>query len=704
MVVIYAEKYSLAREIANALGAGARIPCPKDSRIAHWEFTLNGEAAVLCHGLGHLCELAPAKTYGEQYEKWDIEKYPCIPDSFTVQIKPDEMCQICFDYVKDFFDKADGIINATDPDREGELIFGYIYEVSKCNVPWKRLWLTDLTEEKIREAFNNLRTSDESTPLQEAGRARGAADWLIGINLTIAASLKYGSYNNYFTVGRVQTPTLSLVVEREKSIVNFVSKPFWKLKGTFSSPNGEFTGEYSEKIDTITAAEAMLNNCNNKQGKVIKVEVKTKSENAPLLFNTTQLQIAASKKLDWSIEKATQVMQSLYEKKLMSYPRTSTEHLTVAMQTEVAETLRKIMLLPEYADYAIPENEWAEFSKRHFDDDKVGSHTALIPTLHVPKELSTLNDDEKALYDLLVKSLLRIVYQKAEIEDTKLEIDVDGALFKASGSVIKNMGWYVVDSLPKKKNRLPEGISEGLVFEANYTLEEDKTSPPERFTEATLLSAMELAGKNIENEEARTLMKLQHMGLGTDATREPVIKDLFRKDFIVQKGKSLIPTEKGIFLIENLPIQDIKSAEMTGYFEKRLNDISLNRENASNFISEIKEKTKEWYALLTSGPENHFTDKNQNNLFCPWCGQPVVKFKIGYGCSGYKNGCKFLVRNEICSKKITTAQVEMLIKSGKTRVIKGFEGKKGTFDAALKLNSAEKKIEFEFVDSKKEKK
>ncbi len=705
MTVIYAEKHSLAKAIAEALGAGRRIPHPKEPSIAHWEFDFGGSPAVICHGTGHLANLIPAKEYDDKFKSWKLDIYPCIPDTFQKIAKQQTLT--CFKYVKAFFEKADLISNATDPDREGELIFGYVYELAKCDKPWKRVWLEDLTDEKIKRAFQNLREGEAMLPMQMAGRARDISDWLIGCNLTVAMTAKFGGRDNLLSVGRVQTPTLALVVNREKAITGHIKTPFWKLIGVFSTPAGKLEAEYCEgSFQKKEKATEIFNLCLGKSGIVKSKKAKQKAESAPLLYNATQLQIAASKKFGWGADKTASVMQSLYEKKLTTYPRTSSEHLTQAMIPEVAETILKLMQLTEYSQYSIPKEQWQEFSSRHFDDKKVGSHTAIIPTTSVPHNLSALSEDEKQLYDLLVKSVIRIVYPKAVLEETSAELEVNGITFKASGCVICSTGWYAVDAMPeKKKGQLPN-ISEGDKLIGEYSLKEGVTEPPKRYTEADLLAAMELAGQNLEDEEARTLMKMQKKGLGTDATRAPIIKSLFERGYIEKKGKSIVPTEKGAYIIDTLPVDDLKSAYITGEWEKRLNDIAQGDADYNLFIRDICNTTRKWYNQIAESKSEMYISENQRKLICPACGKPLRKLQWGYSCSGYikdGSGCCFSINSEICSKKITESQLLMLITSDKTGIIKGFKSKAGkAFDAALKLNRDSMKIEFEFVsDSKK---
>ena len=701
MIVIYAEKASLAKVIAVALKASNRIANKKEPTIGHYEFTFNGEKAVLCHGVGHLCGLADRIAYGDQYKNWNLDVFPCIPDSYQIAAKTDT--KNCFDYVKDFFDKADLIINATDPDREGELIFAYIYEAMHCTKKWKRVWIEDLTPQKIQYAFAHLKDSSEVISIQQAGRARSIADWLCGTNLTIAATGKYcADPKDMFRIGRVQTPVLAMVVERDKKINEHIRTPFWRLLAEFQADNGSFTAEYEKGIfDNDQQAKSLLSKCVG-NGTVTAKTVKKRTVGQPVLFNATQLQATAGKKFGWDLDKTVKVMQDLYEHKFMSYPRTSSEHLTVAMQPEVTTTLKKIFLLPEYSQFALPENEWQAYSKRHFDDSKVDSHPAIIPTMNVPKSLSEIpSEDERQLYDLLVKSLIRIVYPKAEIEDTTILLDVSGNTFKATGSVITNNGWYAVDALPDKKATLPP-VSEGESYQGKYELKQSFTEPPKPYTEPDLITAMETAGKHLEDEEARALMKAENKGLGTPATRAGIINALFHNGYLTKQSKSIIPTAKGIFLIEHLPIEELKSPEMTGQWEKRLHDIADGKEDYQAFVSSMEQIVREWYSAVVSSANTEKYVSDEDTLSCPFCGARVIK-KYGYFCSAKRDtGCPFSVGKEYCGKTISDAQAIRLIEKGKTTLIKGFKRKdgKGEFDAYLVVDKTARKIKFEFPKKK----
>lgn len=700
MVVIYAEKASLAKGIAGALGAGNRIPYEKDKRIGYWKFTFNGEEAIIVHGQGHLVKLEVPEAYGVQYKVWDLHSYPCIPETFKLQVKADT--EICYAFVKSFFDKADWLINATDPDREGELIFAYVYQMMNCKKPWKRVWIEDLTNQKIRYAFSHLKNSEEMQGLQLAGRARSAADWLFGMNVTVAMTKKFSNHNGVLACGRVQTPTLALVVNRENEIKNFIKTPYYKVIGNFSAENGDYSGEYQGgNLETKAEADDVHAQAVGGESMVRELTVKKSKVSAPLLYNSTQLQVACGKVLGWELKKAESVMQQLYEAKLMTYPRTSSEHLTVAMQPEIAQTIEKIMAIPEYAEYALDKSAWQEFTSRHFDDGKVGSHPAITPTLNVPQSLAAIEDnDMRALYDLLCKSLLRIVFTPAVVENTKVVTRVGGVDFVSKGSVIAAPGWYQVDAMPEKKNVLPM-LQENEAVSADIQIEEGETKPPKRYTETELISAMELAGQKLEDEEARTLMKLQKKGLGTDATRVPTVKALFAREYITKKGKTIYPTEKGMYIINTLPVQEMKSAEMTGELEKELNDIAEGGADYQQFLDKAKNITRKWYKIVCDASSDVFVDKS---MICPSCGKKLLKGKTNIFCSGYKDGCKFSIPYQLCQKKLTENQIQMLISSQRTNIIKGFTSKAGKqFDASLKIDE-QGKIEFVFPTAKKGKK
>lgn len=709
MLVIYTEKGSLAKTIAAVLHAGQRIPLKAEPTVGYYQFKYNGEDAVLCHGIGHLMQLAPAKSYDAKFAKWDLSVFPCIPQQFRLAARAETVA--CARLVRSFLKQADWVINATDPDREGELIFSYVYQACGCHAPVMRVWIEDLTDAKIQKAFSNLIAPDQpilpqnpGTPndLQAAGRVRDIADWLIGNNLTVAATKKFGGYEELLSVGRVQTPTLALVVEREKAILNFVKAPFWRLIADFTTSAGEhFEAEYSGgKFDRQEDAQKLLMQCGNYPGIVRELKTKRRTQAAPLLYNATQLQIAANKKFGWNADKTSKIMQSLYEKKLMTYPRTSSEHLTAAMMPETAQTIAILLQMPEYAALMLPKSQWQKFTKRHFDDSKVGSHPAIIPTINVPANLNELSSDEKVLYDMLAKSLIRIIYPKAVSDDTTALIDVNSVDFKASGTALVSPGWYAVDGRKVQKQSLPV-MQKGEPLTGIYSLKEGETEPPKRYTEADLLAAMELAGQNIDNEEIRTLMKMQKKGLGTDATRAPILKGLFDRHYLERKGKTIFPTNKGMFIIDALPVEAIKSADMTGNWEMRLNNIALGKENPAQFIADISQTTQEWFAAVADAPEQHFGTAVQSDLTCPNCGKPLEQLSTVCKCSAYskdENACHFHMNTYICGQRLTDDVIQTLLNRGRSGFVRGFKARSGKrFNAYLVLNRENGEITFDFT-------
>ena len=709
MLVIYAEKGSLAKTIAAVLHAGNRIPLKGEPAVGYYRFRFQDEDAVLCHGIGHLMQLVPAKSYDARFAKWDLSVFPCIPAQFRLEAKPETVA--CARLVRSFLKEADWVINATDPDREGELIFSYVYQACGCHAPVMRVWIEDLTDAKIRKAFANLIAPDQpispqepGTPndLQAAGRARDIADWLIGNNLTVAATKKFGGFTELLSVGRVQTPTLALVAAREKAIRDFVKTPFWRLTADFTTPSGaQFEAEYADgKFDRQDDAQALLARCQGHPGTVVSLETKRRTQIAPLLYNATQLQIAANKRFGWNADKTAKVMQSLYEKKRMTYPRTSSEHLTAAMMPEVAQTIARLLQMPEYQALALPRSRWQKFTRRHFDDSKVGSHPAIIPTVNVPASLTVLTPDEKALYDLLAKSLIRIIYPKAVLDDTTVIVDVNAVPFKASGTVLTEPGWYAVDGRRLNKSPLPQ-MQSGDALRGVYALTEGETEPPKRYTEADLLAAMELAGQNIEDEEIRTLMKMQKKGLGTDATRAPILKGLFDRNYLERRGKTIFPTDKGMFLIDALPVEAVKSADMTGSWEMRLHDIACGREDAARFIADISQTTRDWFAQIAGAPEQHFGSAPQTALLCPHCGKPLTRLATVCKCAGDpkdETACHFRMSTYICGVRLPEETIVQLLAQGRSGFIKGFKARSGKkFGAYLVLNRETGEVTFDFT-------
>lgn len=708
MIVIYAEKYSLGRTIAEALGAYKKTVNPKESSIAHWDLNLNGEQAILCHGAGHLCGLAPAEDYDERYKFWNFDNYPIIPEHFITRVKDNNYSRLACDYVKQFFDKADLIINATDADREGELIFAYLYEVLHCTVPYKRVWITDLTPCKIRKAFAELRSAQEMKPLENAGRIRSATDWLVGINTSVVATLKFGGADNVFACGRVKMPTLAMIVKREREISNYIKKPFYKIVANIEANDGaKFTAEAADKYDTETAAKTAIDEIKSNTAKAIKVEVSQKQTAAPLLYNTTHLLADLSKCTDLTIDMLTKLVQSLYENRLITYPRTSSEHLTDAMKDETVKIIKLLFEMPEFAKYAIPVDKFAPCTRRHYDDSKVDSHTAITPTALVPNDLSGMSENERKAYTLLALSVIRTVYPKAVTENIKAVFQIDNQLFTAIGTNIINPGWFAVDATPEVTG-LPEIVKDNDYKVIGFDVKEGQNEPPKYYTDATLLTAMELAGNNITDEQTRSYIKLTKRGLGTAATRQGIIKELYDKGYIARRTrkngnavKSIMPTEKGMYIINTLEtiVPDMLSVDMTGDMEMELDKIARGESDGNNFLYEYKKLVIKWVEQIKNSDTSAMTG---NTLICPLCGKPVIKKKVGWCCTGYSkdnpDSCKFYIANEICGKKISDVIAKELILKRATSIIKGFTSQSGkSFDAKLIIKD-DNTIGFEFPE------
>lgn len=696
MITIFAEKPDMARRIASAMSTHL----VKQTHFISLNY--KGEDYAVTWGYGHLCELYDVKDYTED-AKWNTDNYPFFPPEFKLKLKGGINAQQTksnkehFAEVKKLFNSSEYIINATDADREGELIFAYVYEYMKCKKPWKRLWLNSTENNAIRTALSNLKSSDEMFPLQNAGRCRSEADWLIGINATVLSTLNFGGFKNVMNVGRVQTPTLAFLVNRENEIQNFVSKPFWTVKGIFTTNKGEEyegTLKFPERFDNKEDATKLINSLNKDSAYILKAEKKPERKKPPFLFDLNALQMQANSDFGFSAQKTLDLAQKLYEMQYITYPRTTSKYLPIDLKDTVYNVLDSFE-----GDYKV----WADkikntrttVTKPYFDNSKVESHYAIIPTSKVP---SNLSPDEEKLYDLIAKSIIRIFYPDAIFNKTTIQTDVSNNIFITKGSSLQDMGWMEVGYKIKEDTTVPN-LSDGeKVSVKSIFTHEGKTEPPKRYTDKTLLDIMETAGKLVDSEELRLLMK--DSGLGTPATRAGIIEKLIRTGYVERNKKTLIPTEKGIYLIKNLPCEELKSPEMTGLWEKRINDVEKGKDNIESFISDIKKQTKIiCNSIIKTTTENDvkpFIVQESDYGKCPLCGGNVIKTKWGYGCSNYSSTkCSFSISGIICGKKITPTIVKKLLTKGTTGKMDGFKSKAGkSFSMTLKLIDG--KTEFEF--------
>lgn len=693
--VILAEKPSVARDLAEVLG-----------RFRKGDGYLENNQYIITWAIGHLATLANPEDYDQSLKKWDLGTLPILPDNF--KLKPGQQTLKQFKVVKELFKRPDitELINACDAGREGELIFRYIYQLTGSSKPFKRLWLSETTPAAVQKAFAMLRPGYEMDNLAAAAQARSQADWLIGINATRAFTVKH---NNLLSVGRVQTPTLALIVNREREIMAFTPTPYWELYAEFTKTDGQsYIGKWFQDEQTRFTnpedASAVQGKIVNQSALVTHVEEKEITEQPPMLFNLNDLQKEANKKFGLPAATTLTVAQALYEtRKLLTYPRTDSRHITRDMAKTVPGRLAALSGIAEYKQFTAIAQASGMPGKRYVDDSKVSEHTALMPTDSRPN-LDKLTEDERKIYELVVKRFLAIFFPPARYNQTRVITEAGGETFATSGRVELDSGWKRVYAPSEKdmpgegsdpEQRMPPLTTGEMVSITNTQVQEKKTKPPKRFTEASLLGVMEGAGKLLDDQELKDAMKGH--GLGTPATRAAIIERLLQVAYIERKQKNLVPTPKGENLIDLVP-EIVKSPEMTGQWEKTLSDIEAGTAKAEEFKDSIIKLTRQIVELAKSQQSSNQAGSDRKILGkCPLCGRDIVELPKSYSCSGYREGCKLTIWKRIAEKKITAKQAQTLLQTGKTAVLKGFKSKAGkNFEAALTLGQ-DGKISFEFA-------
>lgn len=653
-----------------------------------------GQECAVTHARGHLCTLWDTTDYNEEYKQWKNIDIPYIPPFYGIKVIPESSQQ--FKIVKNLFNKSELIINATDWDREGELIFSYIYEKTKCTVPYKRAHYSSTTEDELIKSFENLKDASQVKNSENAGRCRAIADWLIGINCTVATTLTSNA-SSVASIGRVQTPTLAMIVDREKAINEFEVKTYYSPSGTFTTRTGEtYTGENKEKFDTELEATNFMASLTGK-AKVVSIDRKVETVQNPSLYSLSLLQMEANKKFGYTADETLNITQSLYEKGFVTYPRTDSAFLPEDYKPTADRALSALAMLPEYSDFLIGVPKI--YQDKYFNDKKVESHFAIVPTHVTPEKLS---ENEKNIYDLICRSLIMTIYPPAKVEKLKVITVDNGIEFSSKGSSVLEKGWMEVGGVQKEKF-LPR-LNEGEGVSGEYEAKEKKTEPPKRYTEASLLAAMVAADKDADETDYKSLSELGVKGIGTEATRAATIELLITRNYIERNKKSIVPTQKGITLINALPLEDIKSAKLTAMWENRLHDVEIGKEDAKSFIKDIENLTRDWSKQIQTEMKVNLSTpsvSDSSNLKCPLCGGVVRPVSFGYGCANYKSGCKFTINKTICEKKLTEKQVKDLLEKGSTSEIKGFISKKtgNKFSAKLILGS-DGKISFEFSPKK----
>lgn len=572
MIVCIAEKPSVAREIAEVLGANKRC-----------EGFIEGNGYQVTWTFGHLCTLKEPHDYTPMWKRWNLGSLPMIPPRFGIKLIDEKGIEKQFAVIEKLMQNADLIVNCGDAGQEGELIQRWVMQKAQAKCPVKRLWVSSLTEEAIREAFANLKDQDEYQSLYEAGLCRAIGDWLLGMNATRLYTIKYGQNRQVLSIGRVQTPTLALIVKRHLEIANFVPQQHWELKTTYRNTIFNATdGKYESKEKGLEALQKIT----DEQFTVTEITAKNGTENPPQLYDLTTLQVDCNKKFGLSADATLQAIQSLYEKKLTTYPRVDTRYLSNDIYPKCEATLKG---LRDYQRFTTPLlGKPLPKPKRVFDDKKVTDHHAIIPTGVYPQGLS---DIEKKVYDLVATHFIAVFYPECKFCTTTVTGESAGVKFKTSGKVITDAGWRIIftqeenDDKDDKEKLLPQ-FTKGESGPHVPDLAEKWTTPPKPYTEATLLRAMETAGKLVENEELRDAMK--ENGIGRPSTRAAIIETLYKRNYIRKEKKNIVATQTGIELVGLIRNELLKSAELTGQWEKKLRDIEHKKYEAKKFIEELK--------------------------------------------------------------------------------------------------------------------
>ncbi|MBQ4038437.1 MAG: DNA topoisomerase 3 [Bacteroidaceae bacterium] len=574
MILCIAEKKSVAESIGKVLGAIA----PRDGFF-------EGNGYCVTWALGHLCTLKEPNDYTEMWQRWSLSSLPMIPPKFGIKLMGERSKERQFNIIKKLIEGAQCIINCGDAGQEGELIQRWIMQKAQAKCPVKRLWVSSLTEEAIKEGFATLKDQSEYQSLYEAGLCRAIGDWLLGMNATRLYTLKYGGNRQVLSIGRVQTPTLALIVKRQAEIENFVPKPYWELKTkyrevTFSVVEGKF--EEKEK------AEEALQKISGEPFTVTDIATKKGNELPPRLYDLTSLQVDCNKKYGMTSDVTLQTIQSLYEKKYTTYPRVDTTYLSEDIYPKCEGILKG---LTDYQPLTVPlMGKPLIKSKKVFDNKKVTDHHAIIPTGVHPQALT---ENEKRVYNLVATHFIAIFYPECKFSTTTVLGESGGVNFKATGKQITDPGWRVVfaqepiDNDKEEKNELMPSFTKRESGPHFPELAEKMTQPPKPYTEATLLRAMETAGKTVDDEELRDLMK--ENGIGRPSTRAEIIKTLFKRNYIRNEKKNIFATTMGVELISLIRNELLKSAELTGQWEKKLRDIERHNYEAKQFIAELKE-------------------------------------------------------------------------------------------------------------------
>lgn len=679
------------------------------------------DGAYVTWAVGHLCQLVSPETYHSKWKKWSMETLPMIPEKFQYEVTRQKAKQ--FNVVKTLLRKTevDEIIHAGDAGREGELIVRNIVNLCNVNKPMKRLWISSLTPKAIYEGFQNLKSEEKTRPLYYEAYTRACADWVVGMNASRAYSilLKQRGVSDVFSAGRVQTPTLALIVKREMEIEQFKSEPFWEVFADFKMDGKKYQGKWQlnndPRIKTKEMADKIAAFCKGKEAEIAEMDTERKEFQPPLLFNLSSLQATVNKIYKYSPKQTLDIVQSLYQKGIVSYPRSDSNYVTEGEAETFPDILQKLSGFSEYESlFPLPQPNIMN-NKRFVNEKKVTDHYAIIPTEQVtdPKRLSA---EERNIYDLVVRRLIAAHYEKAIFDYTTIKTLVDKrAEFISKGKQQIQEGWRKVVFQNNDKDDddiiLPS-VSKGDTGNvANIKVKEGKTQPPKRYTEGQLITLMKTAGKHLDNEELeKVLMKTE--GLGTEATRAGIITMLKDRKYINVKKNQVFATDKGKVLITAIGEKILASPEMTAKWEQRLREIGEGKASAGGFMEAVKkmsakiisdavESSENWdfQGLDTESIQRSGSKKRSSASVgsCKLCGSKIVDKGEFYGCVSYqKTKCNFTISKKILNKKISQANIKKLLASGETDLISGFKKGEKTFDAILSWSDSEKKISFTF--------
>lgn len=698
MKVCIAEKPSVAREIAAVLGAS-------NKHDGYYE----GNGYAVTYTFGHLCTLFEPNDYKPHWKSWNLNYLPMLPEKFKTKVVDNPGIKKQFEIVKKLFDQAVLVINCGDAGQEGELIQRWVIEQANYKGEVKRLWISSLTTEAIKEGFEKLQPSSKYDNLYYAGFSRAIGDWLLGMNATRLYTVKHGGYKQVLSIGRVQTPTLAMIVHRFKEIQNFEPKPYWELQTiyrdtTFNCEEGKFLKKEE--------GEAFAKVVKEHDFEVLSVAKKKGKEYAPKLFDLTGLQVYCNNKFGFSADETLKIAQKLYEQKVITYPRVDTTFLPNDIYPKVPGILKQLTNYEQLIQPILGKK--IKKSTKVFNDKKVTDHHALIPT----GIQASLPSTHQQVYDIITKRFIAVFYDDCSVANTTVLGKVDTVPFKTTGKEILEKGWRIVFETPdskdnKEKDLLPT-FKKGEKGPHEPSFMQKETKPPNQYTEATLLRGMETAGKKVDDEEMRELMK--ENGIGRPSTRANIIETLFRRKYIERNKKQILPTETGVKLIETIRNKLLTSAELTGQWEKQLQEIEKGNFNAGSFVKNMKNmvdhlvyevRSEQTYANISHTTEEKVVEAPKTissttevvGYTCPKCNKGhFLKGKTGYGCSEYKNGCKVILPFTFEGKKISSKQYLRLLQKGCTVNLKGFKRADETneglirFDDNFQLIFEEKKI------------